>query len=256
MPVITNIAPTTELEAVNAMLRSVGEAPLADGYDLSSSDIPADAEQALDILLETTRETLTEGWRFNCEFGLELAPVGTSSWTDSDGVTTTLNIFQKPSNVLRWAQTHCSENRDLDLVERPAKLTPSSVVLYDRFKNRDGPEAARYPYIYIDAVYAFDFQHLPETVRRFITTAAARRFAEQVFGSAQRSAFSEKDEMRALRLLKRDQGLTKQLNLFDHPEMSSALGDRPRNSGRGVTKVYPGRTGGSFTPVGGGGGLT
>ncbi len=246
--VITSLAPTTELEAVNTMLVSIGEAPLAAGTDLSTST-QGDVELSIQLLKECSRETQLQGWRFNHEPGLEISPTTTYSWVDTDGVTTSLNIFKLPSSsprILRWEQTVCSENNNLDLVERPSKKYTESaasvLVLYDRTKNRDGAEASVYPYVYIDATFAFNFEQLPESARRYIAVRAARQLAQKALGSVEKSRFTSEDEAVALRSLVRDQGLTKRLNILNTSGASGHLGGRPRPFGGLSRRVFPGST--------------
>lgn len=242
--VITTIRPTTELEAVNVMLASIGEAPLDSGTDLAANTL-GDVELAIDILLGSTREVLSMGWRFNKEYGVEIAPTTTHSWVDTDGTTTTLNIFKKPVDLLAWAQTVCPENQGLDLVERPSKDyeegASSVLVLYDRAKNRDGADSSRYPYIYLDCTYSFDFTQLPESARRFITVRAARTFAQQILGSESLRNFTAQDELWALRVLKREQGEPEALNIFDTADAWAAKGYRPAPHGGHSRRVYPGK---------------
>lgn len=243
---ITTIVPTTELEAVNAMLSAIGEAPLPDGTDLVAVD-HADVQLALNLLRKSTRDVQTEGWRFNAERGVEVAPVALIGWTDSRGTVSSLNVFQLPSGVLRWTQTACSQNLGLDLISRPSKLYKvdgeSLPVLYDRAKNRDGCEAAAYPYVYLDLVYGFGFSDMPETARCYATVRAGRQLTQQGIGSPTLSAFSEQDERAALRALVRDQGEDEKLNLFETPEGDAYFGGRPNvNAGPSVT-VAPGTVG-------------
>lgn len=246
--IIVTIRPTTELEAVNVMLGAIGEAPLAAGADLTAlSADDANVEQAVNILRETVREVLAAGWRFNTLTGYELAPeVATHSWVDTDGQTTTINIFKVPDDWLAWLQTPCSEMRGLDLIERRSlqyEETGSPVmVLFDRAKNRDGAEASVYPFLYLDPVFSVNFTDMPECARRYATVVAARRLAERVPVSQIQAAFSEKAEYAALRVLKREQGEVKPLNLFHTGDAYETLGRRPYGGGGYNARVFPGGT--------------
>lgn len=238
MALIQNIAPTTELEAVNAMLRAIGEAPVE---DLAGGQ--ADLDMALGILRDTTREVLTMGWRFNTEAGLAVVPAATVSWLDTDGVHTTLNVFKKPSGTVAWKPTVCPQMGDLDLVERLSKQyleTGAKVlVLYDRTRNRDGAEASRYPKVYLDVVWACDFEQMPETARKYTTMLSAGRLAKSSVGSETLVGFTQDDMLLALRALKRDQGETEDYNLFDGLAVNAILGGRPRPYSGASRRVYP-----------------
>jgi hypothetical protein len=90
---------TTELEAVNAMLAAIGEAPISQ----SELDTPAraDVDMAVDALQEVMREALSMGWKFNVQWGYELAPTYDSPYTHTfrDASTNDLNIFAPPTGM-------------------------------------------------------------------------------------------------------------------------------------------------------------
>jgi hypothetical protein len=230
--VLTSITPTTELEAVNVMLAAIGEAPLPSGTDLSTATA-SDVLLALQILRKSTRDVQTEKWRFNTEQGVEVLPSGLVAYG-----TSTLNVFKLPSGVLKWAQTSCTENQDLDLVERPSKVYTEGgepvLILYDRGMNRDGIDKDA---VYLDLTFVFNFTQLPETARNYIAVRSARQFASQAMGSTTLVSLTEQDEYAALRALKDDQGIVEQLNLFDTPESFDMQGRRPRNRARPGVRV-------------------
>lgn len=244
---IKTIRPTTEVEAVNIILESIGEAPIPLDSDPGSlAEADANIEVAVGTLRETTREVLANGWRFNTLLGFELSPVAQYPWTDTSGATTTLNIFKLPEDALAWAATKCPQMEGLDLIERRSlKYTegnpPAPVkVLFDRVRNRDGAEAGRYPHLYLDIVTSVDFEDMPETARRFATVVAARRVAQRVPVSDVQVGFSTNEERAALRALKRDQGETRALNLFNTYDAYWIAGKRPL-AGIGYSSiVYPG----------------
>lgn len=245
MPVISTIRPTTEVEAVNVMLGAIGEAPLEAAADLStlvSTDV--NVEMAVGILRETLRDVLVAGWRFNTLTGYELSPTATYSWVDTDGDTTLLNVFKVPADVLAWSQTPCSEMLGVELVERLSLKYVEALakvnVLFDRVKNRDGVESTKYPRLYLDIVSACDFTNCPESARRYATVMASRRLCQRAPGSDLQASFTQQDEFGALRTLKREQGIQKDLNLFDTLDSFEASGRRQRIGGGFHTRVYPG----------------
>lgn len=240
MPVFDPSQPTTELEAVNSMLTAVGQTPLPLGTDLSTAT-DADVVIAINTLAKACREVQSAGWRFNTVLGYQLAPLGLSPkyvWTETGTggtVTVTLNIFSlvetTPYNILSWKLTPCWQNGDLDMVERNPLATydgfPGVRVLYDRTYNRDGAEAARYAYLYLDLVTAEAFDDMPESARRYVTIRAARQFAQQVLGSPEIRAFTREDEMMALGVLKKEEGLKRKLSFLDSGEAMGWAGGRP-----------------------------
>ncbi len=234
--VITNLAPTTELEAVNAMLSSAGEAPLPTGTDLSVATA-SDVVTALNILRNSTREVQSMGWKFNTEFGFQLAPNGGSpyDWVDSAAVHTSINIFVPPANLLGFVISPIIEQQGyqfVDTVIRPSrKYVPGTLVFYDRVLNRDGFPVVDRPYLYIDPVWAFDFEKMPEEARRFCTVHAARQFVQQVVGSQILASFTDQDERLAFRNLKRAFGEEDDYNMLNNTDVSKHLGNRPRFGG-------------------------
>ena len=61
---------TTELQAVNTMLSTIGEAPVDSLTGATSSD----AALADQVLTEVVRETLVQGWYFNIDKNLLALP--------------------------------------------------------------------------------------------------------------------------------------------------------------------------------------
>lgn len=240
MAQITSIAPTTELDAINVMLACIGQTPI----DQPSLDTPIsdDVTLAVQFLRESTRELLTNGWRFNTEFGVEVAPTSTYTWVASDGTSTVLNVFKKPTGLLGWRPTRTQPMVGCDLIERVSKRYQEAsapvLVLYDRIQNRDGLEKTAYPYIYIDTVFSVDFSNMPETARRVTTISAALKLAERASGSDTFAKFTEDDAKIALRQLVREQKFDRRVSIFDSPSAQLALGCR-RSTATGFSRpVY------------------
>jgi hypothetical protein len=244
MAVIINLSATTEAEAINSMLASIGEAPLS-GSAYSTSSEPQ-VLMAVDILTDVVREVQLMGWKFNTEFGLQIEPTTTLSWPDNDGVTTTLNIFKPPAQLAAFEITKSSNqqgSRYADAIIRKSKVYEEAAakvfVFYDRALNRDGFKATDYPYLYIDPVWWFNFEDMPESARRYCTVKAARMFAQRVNdGDGAISRFTQQDETYALRILKREQGQPDDFNIFNNIGVASKLGGHRR---LGATGVYEDR---------------
>lgn len=99
-------------------------------------------------------------------------------------------------------------------------------VFYDRAKNRDGWPTSERTVLYIDPVWLFDFEDMPQVARWYVTIRAARRLAQQALGSAELASFSMADEVSALRDLKREQGERDDYNVFNNAEMERGIGGR------------------------------
>lgn len=167
----STLVPTSELDAVNLMLSTIGEAPI---NDLSASGL-GDVSAAKTRLHNVSRKVQTEGWHFNTEIDYELSPT-------VDG------FLILPSNTLKCDTT--KEYNDMDVAWRGSKL-------YDR---------KRHTFVFTDPlkvelVIFLAFEELPESARNFISIKAAREFQSSVLGSPDLEAFTQDDEYEARALL-------------------------------------------------------
>jgi len=165
---MTTYAPTTELEAVNVMLSVIGEAPVS-SLNLSGF---SDVAIAQSILLETSREVQSEQWSCNTEENYELVP-------NTDGHITI------PSNVLKL-DTSWDYEYKYKIVQRGPRA-------YDKIKHT---------YVFtepvkFDITWFLPFTDLTETLRRYITVAAARKFQKRFYGSDTIDGFTQEDEFKA-----------------------------------------------------------
>jgi hypothetical protein len=231
MPSINNLVATTETEALNVMLSAIGLVPVAD-IDAATG---ADVVIAKNILRRTAKDVLLEGWRFNTEFGYELAPTTTQAWTGSDGSTATLNVFEKPANLATFSVNPCSVQIGVDVECRQGRTyDPTKIIFYDRAKNRDGLDSTRHPVLFIDPVWFFDFEKCPESIRNLIAVMAARRLAEDATNSEQLVGFTQQDEVDARRQARRDQGQQDSFNMLNEISVGAVLG---RRIGRGYGRM-------------------
>lgn len=226
MASLNAITPTTELEAVNAMLSAVGQAPI-DDVDTSEA---VDVLMAVAILREAVRFVCAEGWRFNTLLGYELLPYDSFDFVDSKGVTTPLNVFVPPEFALSLKPANVTEMQGVDFVQAAPLVFSGGevpVVLFDRSTNRDGLPASKFPAVYVDIIRALGFTQMPQEARDFATIRAARQYAQQVVGSAELGTFSGQDELMALRKLKREHGEVEDYNMFQQSDTAAFLGGRP-----------------------------
>jgi hypothetical protein len=163
----TQITPTSELQAINIMLSIIGEAPVSSIIDITSTDVSI-AKQILD---ETSVDIQTQGWNFNTEEDYTLA-------LDSN------SKIPIPSNCV-WVTTRNQYNQK--------KVIIRNGFLYDKDKKTTAFDAA----IVVDMIILLPFDELPQFARRYIVTAAGRRFQARYLGSKELAGFSAQDEFEA-----------------------------------------------------------
>lgn len=156
MPFPTNAA-STELDAVNQILSSVGQAPVTT-LDLRNPEVFI----TVNTLREVSKQVQLEGWTFNTE---REYPMVRNEAT---------NEIALPANLLSIDANVEEHKNDYDLVMRNGKL-------YDRLNKTyvftENPK--------VDVVWYFDFQFLPPAVQSYITARAARMCATRMVGDPQ-----------------------------------------------------------------------
>jgi hypothetical protein len=179
--------PTTVLEAVNAIIATIGEPPVSSVEDNGVLD----AVMALQALSAVNRQVQLKGWHWNTETNYPIA----ATYPDGE--------LRVPRNTLR-----ISPSRDfahLDLVLRGDRL-------YDRKSHTFSVGQS----IKADVVFLLPFDELPEAARTYITIKSGRRFNEGQIGSDLLSTFSQRDEMEARFALEDAEGETSNLNILGH----------------------------------------
>ena len=185
---------TTQLNAINTMLSTVGEAPVN-----NLTTVNADVRMAESILDEVSREVQSQGWYFNTEKNVQLIP-------DSSGE---INV---PSPVVRVDLE--SENVDVnhDVILRGSKL-------YNR-KNNSYIFTSTLKYT---TVSLMEWDFLPETAKRYIMIRAARIYQDRLLGSEKVSTFTRGDEMAALVSLRQFEMDTADYSIFDNQDDSRII---------------------------------
>lgn len=209
--------PTTELEAVNAILAAANEAPV-DSLDAAAGR--GDVALALSTLAEVQRETLSYHWRFNSDINYRLTGVA-----EGDGY-----VFPEPPGMLAFTLTRSSAQYGWDIVSRPSRtyqVGGASVrILTDRVGGFDTLSVSE---LFINPVWAVPFSLMPEHARRYIVRSAVRRRVQQ--GGYPNLQACAADEAGAWRELQRHEGNAEKGNLFrDNPAMARMRG-RTRNVG-------------------------
>lgn len=162
MPSVTNRV-TTELDAINTLLATIGETPI----NSLVGALPADVAVAVNTLRETLLEVQLEGWHFNTEEDYPLVP------TQDGQIHIAPSIFRVSLN----------DPDGRDVVQRGNRL-------YDR---------ANHSYRFTEEITAtvsmvLPFDDLPGAFRHYVTIRAARRFQDRTVGADSLHAYTERDE--------------------------------------------------------------
>ena len=147
-------AVSTELDAVNQILSSVGQAPVTT-LDLQNPEVSI----VLNTLREVNKQVQAEGWIFNTERDYTLNPDSTT------------NEIAYPTNALAMDTDINTQNVELDTVRRSGKL-------YDRMHHTYEFTKA----IKANIVWLFDFTDVPPAIQQYITARAAKMCATKMIG--------------------------------------------------------------------------
>ena len=179
---------TTELEAVNTILSTIGEAPL----NTLTGSLPVDGTTAKNVLDEICREVQSAGWHFNTHWKVDIP-------RDVD------NKIPIGTDVLRVELNTKYSKTSYDVVQRDS-------FLYNLAKNE---ETFDQDFEDNTIVYLLDFTKLPEQARRYITIRSARVFHDRTLGSGTLHKFTLQDEARALSVLRQAETETGEFSIFD-----------------------------------------
>ncbi len=163
-----DLRPSTELEAVNLMLATIGESPV----NTIEDNGVVDAVLARQILTMTSRRCQSRGWHWNIEKALVL------SRTFPEG-----HVYL-PRSCLKVDTV--GPSADIDVTMRGKRL-------YDRTNHTFEFKTD----LTVDAVLMLPFEDLSEPARQYIMVSAARRFQENIVGSEALARFSQRDELMA-----------------------------------------------------------
>jgi hypothetical protein len=191
---MTIITPTTELEAVNAMLRAIGADPV---NALTATD-DSDIINAKTILSQVSREVQSQGWDFNVD-------------TEYDIGRTVDDEYEIPSNILD-IDAAPSAGRLIALVRRGNRL-------WDQVNHTFTWDVD----IKFDVTWLFTFEELPETARNYIAMKACRKFQASQLGSSDIKGYTEQDELDAFTIFKDAESLSADHSIFGNYTVARTL---------------------------------
>jgi len=179
---------TTELEAVNTILSTIGEAPLS----TLTGSLPVDGTTAKNILNEISREVQSAGWHFNTQYKVDLTR-------------DTNNKVPVGTDVVRVQLNDKYDKSSYDVVQR-------GNYLFNLAKNSDIFDQ---DFTENTLIYLLQFEDLPEQARRYITIRSARVFHDRTLGANTLHKFSSEDEARSLSVMKQAEMQTGDNTIFD-----------------------------------------
>ena len=199
---MTTQSRTTELEAINTILSTIGEAPL----NTLTGSLPVDGTIAKNVLSEVAREVQSQGWHFNTHINVTLA-------RDTDNkVPIATNVVRVELDPRKYSKGQ------YDIVQRDS-------FLYNLAENKDTFDVN---FEKVKIVYLLPFTEIPEQAKRYITIRSARIFHDRTLGANTLHKFSVEDEAKALTILKQAESLTGDYSIFDTPEQAYTV---VRNNG-------------------------
>ena len=180
---------TTELEAVNTILSTIGEAPLS----TLTGSLPVDGTTAKNMLNEISREVQSAGWHFNTQYKVDLTR-------------DTTNKVPIGTDVVRVELSNRYDKSSYDVVQR-------GNYLFNLAKNSDIFDQ---DFTENTLIYLLQFEDLPEQARRYITIRSARVFHDRTLGANTLHKFSSEDEARSLAVMKQAEMQTGDNTIFDN----------------------------------------
>lgn len=188
---------TSELEAVNTILSTIGESPL----NTLTGSLPVDGTIAKNVLSEVSREVQSQGWHFNTHYKVTLS-------RDTDNkIPLATNIVRVEIDPRQYSKI------SYDIVQR-------NNFLYNLAKNEETFDTN---FKDVTAVYLLPFDEIPEQAKRYITIRSARIFHDRTLGANTIHKFSQEDEAKSLSILKQAESHTGDYSIFDTPEQAYTI---------------------------------
>jgi hypothetical protein len=181
---------TTELDAVNICLHTIGEQPVSTLIATGLSDVAI----AKTVVAEQNRRFQAKGWDFNTDLDYALA----------------LDLNNKcpvPPNALR-----IDTSRVHNLVQRAGF-----------FWDRDDNTFTLTNTVYADIVRYLPYEDMPESARYYVALKAARIFQKRMLGDDSIEVFTEKDEFEAKADFHDSEQSSANRGMLRDPEMSNML---------------------------------
>ena len=160
-------ATSSELDAVNSILMSVGESPV-NTLNTQSPEVAI----AQKTLQQVVREVQAEGWVFNTEYEVEFTPDSNDQVALSD-------------SVLQIDLSRYKHNDNYDVIKKGGYL-------YDRYTHSKvfADEAT----VYADVVWMYAFEDMPQPFKDYCTARATRIAHTRMVNDGQMAPVFQQDE--------------------------------------------------------------
>ena len=161
-------ATSSELDAVNSILMTVGESPV-NTLNTQSPEVAI----AQNTLREVAREVLAEGWVFNSEYEVKFTV------DQNDQVPLSDAVLQVDASRFYHLDTY-------NVIRKEGKL-------YDRYEHRNTfPDEST---MYLDVIWMYAFEDIPQSFRDYITTKASRIASMRMVSDLEIAKGLENDEV-------------------------------------------------------------
>ena len=171
-------ATSSELDAVNSILMSVGESPV-NTLDTQSPEVAI----AQTTLRQVVREVQAEGWAFNTEYEVEFKPDANGQIALSDA-------------VLQIDLNRYKHNDNYDVIKKTGiaiGTTKSGSYLYDRYTRSN--TFTDDDTLYCDVVWMYAYEDMPQTFKDYVTTKASRIAVGRMVADANFAQAMQQDEV-------------------------------------------------------------
>jgi hypothetical protein len=192
----------TELDAVNVLLSIIGEAPIESFATVDTNEV-SDSALARRTLTEVARDVMSEGWQWNTDRGVAIAPT-------ADGT------FLLPSDTLKAVFSRQMDN-DGRYVLRGLRVWDRVLQTYELDIER---------LVIDDLVRVLKWDDLPHTAQQYVVIRAGRIYSSRYINSSTIFSYTVQDEEYARGMLMRDEEQREQNNMLwnDGPH---GIGYRP-----------------------------
>lgn len=171
-------ATSSEQDAVNSILMSVGESPV-NTLDTQSPEVAI----AQKTLRQVCREVQAEGWSFNTEIEFPMA-------VDNN------DEIEFPSTALQVDVNRYKHGDNYDIVRRTRTLPSGQQVvhLYDRYKHTYKFTDLTENILYCDVIWLYEFDDMPQPFRDYVTAKASRIASNRMIASPEANEVMSPDE--------------------------------------------------------------